>query len=161
MQHPLPAGATLRPIRDDDRAFMAALYGAGRQAELAAFPFDEQQKALFLQSQFEAQYRQYFGQYDSSRYCLVELGGEPIGRWLPTETPQHFRLVDIALLPRHQGLGIGSALLRALQAEARQKQKTIQLQVESHSRARALYDRLGFEPQGEGNGLYLPMAWAP
>ncbi|ROQ18920.1 GNAT family N-acetyltransferase [Gallaecimonas pentaromativorans] len=160
MRNALPTGISLRPITDHDKVFMAALYAANRQAELANFPFNDQQKTLFLQSQFEAQYRHYFTHYPSQRFTLIEQQGQPVGRLLVAEHPDHLRLVDIALLPSHQGLGIGSALLRQLQAEATTKALAIKLQVAPASPAQRLYQRLGFVA-GEGDAFYLAMTWLP
>lgn len=160
MQVPLPAGVGLRPLMDDDKAFMARLYALNRQAEVANFPFNQQQQALFLHSQFEAQSRHYFNHYPCGRFALIEQQGAPIGRLLVAEWPDQLRLVDIALLPSHQRLGIGSALIRQLQADAMAQGLPIHLQVDPVSRARGLYERLGFMT-GEGNGLYLTMTWTP
>lgn len=158
MHDPLPANFRLRLITDDDNAFMAGLYALNRQAEMANFPFNEQQKALFLHSQFEAQSRHYFGHYPRGRFALIEQQGAPIGRLLVAELPGQLRLVDIALLPSHQRLGIGSTLIRQLQVEAAAKDLSIQLQVDPASRARALYERLGFIA-GAGDALHLTMTW--
>lgn len=158
MHDPLPADFRLRPIMDDDNAFMAGLYALNRQAEMANFPFNEQQKALFLHSQFEAQSRHYFGLYSRGRFALIEQQGVPIGRLLVAELPGQLRLVDIALLPSHQRLGIGSTLIRQLQAEATAKGLAIHLQVDPARPARALYERLGFIA-GAGDALHLSMTW--
>ncbi len=158
MHDPLPTDFRLRPITDDDNAFMAGLYALNRQAEMANFPFNEQQKALFLHSQFEAQSRHYFSHYPRGRFALIEQQGTPIGRLLVAELPDQLRLVDIALLPSHQRLGIGSALIRQLQADARAQGLSIQLQVDPVSPARGLYERLGFMA-GTGDDLYLAMTW--
>ena len=158
MYYPLPTDFRLRPLTDDDNAFMAELYALNRQAEMANFPFNEQQKSLFLHSQFEAQSRHYFAHYPRGRFALIELQGVPIGRLLVAEYSQQLRLVDIALLPSHQRLGIGGALVRQLQVEATAKGVPIQLHVDPASPARALYERLGFMA-GAGDDLYLAMTW--
>lgn len=158
MHEHLPADVRLRPLTDDDHAFMAVLYALNRQAEVANFPFNEQQKALFLKSQFEAQSRHYFDHYPRERFALIEQQGAPIGRLLVAELPGQLRLVDIALLPSHQRLGIGGALIRQLQAEATAKGVPIQIHVDPASPARALYERLGFMAD-TGDDLYLAMTW--
>lgn len=158
MHNPLPADVRLRPITDDDYAFMARLYALNRQAEMAHFPFNEQQKSLFLHSQFEAQSRHYFAHYPTERFALIEQQGAPIGRLLVAELPAQLRLVDIALLPSYQRLGIGSALIRQLQAEATAKGIPMQLHVDPASPARTLYERLGFMAE-TGDALHLAMTW--
>lgn len=65
---PLPAGVGLRPITDDDKAFMARLYALNRQAEVANFPFTAAQTALLLHSQFEALHRQCGHELDATRH---------------------------------------------------------------------------------------------
>lgn len=156
----LPPGISLRPVQDGDREFMAALFAANRQAELALFPFDDRQKALFLQSQFEAQQHHYFSHYPTDRFAIIEHQGLPVGRWLVAQQQQALRIVDIALMPSHQGQGIGSVLIRRLQAEATANRQAIELQVTPTSPARTLYERLGFQAS-QGDDLYLAMAWQP
>jgi ribosomal protein S18 acetylase RimI-like enzyme len=54
-------------------------------------------------------------------------------------------LADIEIDPDRQGEGIGSAIVRSLQEEARAAGKPLALQVlHVNTRARALYERLGF-----------------
>ena len=157
----LPAGVALRAITPDDNAFMAILFAAGRQQELAAFPFNEQQKQQFLHSQFVAQYQHYFSAYNTERFRLITAAGEPIGRYLSARDSTGLHLVDIALLPAWQRQGIGQALLLALLAEARQQQLTVSLHVQPGGHVQRWYQRLGFEEQAGGNALYVPMTWRP
>jgi ribosomal protein S18 acetylase RimI-like enzyme len=54
---------------------------------------------------------------------------------------------DLAVLPEHRGRGVGLALLTAVEERARSKdccKLTLEVQ-EDNPRARALYDRFGFE----------------
>lgn len=54
---------------------------------------------------------------------------------------------DLAVLPEHRGIGVGTALLQAVEAEARRRgccKLTLEVQ-ESNERARGLYRRFGFE----------------
>lgn len=61
---------------------------------------------------------------------------------------ERFLIDGIAVTRRARGLGVGTALIEALCAEARQRgYKAIRLEViDSNIRARALYARLGFVP---------------
>ncbi|MFD7449472.1 GNAT family N-acetyltransferase [Kitasatospora sp. NPDC059827] len=61
------------------------------------------------------------------------------GRWL-----EHFYL-----RPRHQGRGLGSAVLRHVLAEADSAGEPVRLDVLQGSAARRLYERHGFEPEHE------------
>jgi GNAT superfamily N-acetyltransferase len=68
------------------------------------------------------------------------------------------RILDIALLPRHTGQGIGTTLLRGLQAEAESTHSVLVLHVEQFNPARQLYLRLGFVPVAE-QGVHIRMQW--
>jgi hypothetical protein len=45
---------TFRPVREDDREFMAALYASTRAEEMQFVPWEPEQKAMFLAMQFGA-----------------------------------------------------------------------------------------------------------
>lgn len=66
--------------------------------------------------------------------------------WVDDETPE----LSIAILPTHQGSGIGTALLTALLAAlAENGVERTSLSVDGRSRAFDLYTRLGFEQVGQ------------
>ena len=71
-------------------------------------------------------------------------------------------LLDLILLPAFQQQGLGSALLRAVQAQARQHGAAgVSLYVEmTNPRAMQLYQRLGFVPMAM-QGVHLHMLWSP
>lgn len=77
--------------------------------------------------------------------------GEKVGRAKVDDQPGHLRLADIEIQGKHQGKGIGSAVIRQLQARAQEAQKPMVLTSdamrgkEAQGRQRALYERLGFE----------------
>ena len=86
---------------------------------------------------------------------VVELDGVPVGR-LRTERDhvvidglgrRRITLCGIQLRPAVQGRGIGTAIIRDLQAEAATSQGVVDLGVEhANTDARRLYERLGFVP---------------
>jgi hypothetical protein len=80
--------------------------------------------------------------YPDARFEIVEHAQEPIGRIVIAATADAIRLVDIALLPGWRGRGIGTGLIGDVLAAA---DRPVRLVVRHGSRARALYDRLGFE----------------
>ena len=69
-------------------------------------------------------------------------------------------LVQIQLLPRLQGQGIGRRLITAVLEEASERQAQVSLTVLKASPARRLYRRLGFRPVGERERS-LDMLWTP
>ena len=68
--------------------------------------------------------------------------------------------MDIALLPRFRGRGIGSSLIGQVVREAESAGKPLRIHVEQFNPAMQLYDRLGFRPIGR-HGVYILMERAP
>ncbi|HEX6390541.1 MAG TPA: GNAT family N-acetyltransferase, partial [Solirubrobacteraceae bacterium] len=68
-------------------------------------------------------------------------------------------LVDIALLPAARGRGIGTQLISALMDEARAAALPLTLAVFPDSRARSLYERLGFT-ETAAEGAQITMCWS-
>ena len=60
------------------------------------------------------------------------------------ESDDEIRISEINLLPKHQGNGIGSRIIREIQATARFQGKWVELQVLKVNPAIRLYERLGF-----------------
>lgn len=147
---------TLRPARPDD-AFLFALYAGTRADELAAWGWDAAQRDAFLVMQFRAQQRHYEAAWPRAEHRVVCLAGRPIGRLLVAREPDEIRLVDIALLPEHRGAGIGAGLIRGLLAEAARAGLPVRLHAARDSRARRLYERLGFVVVAAGRDPYLLM----
>ena len=69
------------------------------------------------------------------------------------------RIMDVALLPEHRNRGVGTALLRNLQAEGAAAGKHVSIHVERFNPALRLYERLGFRPVAD-RGVYLLLEWA-
>ena len=154
------AGVALRPIGDDDLPFLARLYASTRAEEVARTPWSDDEKAAFLQWQFEAQHAHYQEHYPTCSFDLVERRGEPVGRFYVDRWEKEIRLVDIALLPEARGGGLGGALIRRLLAEGRETCKPVSIHVEYDNPALSLYRRLGFR-HVDSNGVYNLMRWEP
>ena len=148
----------LRPTTEDDREMLYRVYAETRTEELAPIPWTEEQKAAFLRMQFEAQDVYYRENYVGAEFFVILRDGVPAGRLYLHRRTAEIRIVDIALLPEHRGAGIGSALLRDLQAEAGAAGKTVSIHVERMNPALHLYERLGFR-QIEDKGVYYFLEW--
>jgi GNAT superfamily N-acetyltransferase len=146
----------LRPAAPDDRDFLLSVYRSTREDELALTGWNEPEKAAFVAMQFEAQDRHYRQIHPDGSFLVVEVDGEPAGRLLLARVEREIRVVDIALLPRYRGAGIGTRLLRDVIAEADAGGLAVSLHVEPWSQARRLYERLGFRSAG-GDGIYERM----
>jgi ribosomal protein S18 acetylase RimI-like enzyme len=140
--------------------FLRGLYASTREEELLTLDWNEEQKDAFVRQQFSAQHAHYQAYYPAATFDLVLLDGEPAGRLYVEEWPKEIRLIDISLLPRARGLGIGSHLLAGLMERARRAGKPLTIHVEVYNRAMHLYRRLGFRKIDE-RGPYHLMEWAP
>jgi ribosomal protein S18 acetylase RimI-like enzyme len=155
-----PEDVSFRPIRPADEPFLARLYASTRADEMAVVPWSEEQKASFLQMQFEAQHKFYLEQFQQADFLIVQRRGQPIGRLYLDHRVDEIRLIDIALLPEHRQKGLGAALMRDVLAAARRAGKKVRIHVERNNPAMRLYHRLGFE-RIEDQGPYYLMEWSP
>lgn len=157
---PAVPAVVLRRATEDDYPFLRLLYGSTREEEMRHFPFSEEQKGAFLDQQFAAQYEHYRIHYPTCERNIIETNGEAIGRLWIDEWTDQIRLVDIALLPRWRGSGIGTSLLREVLERGARSGKPVTIHVEGFNPALRLYERLGFE-KVDTNGVYFLMRWTP
>lgn len=151
---------SLRPVRPGDEEFLLRVYASTRAEELASVPWAESQKESFLRQQFGAQTAYWAEHYRDAERSIVEVDGAPAGRFYVQRWEKEIRLVDIALLPEYRRHGVGTALIRGLFSEATRRGVPVTIHVEVFNPARALYERLGFQPRGE-QGMYVLMSWRP
>lgn len=156
----MTASFNLRPLGRADDEFAYAVYEGTRAAELAQVNWGAAQQEAFLRMQFAAQRRSYAHQRPLAEHDVIETGGRPAGRLIIDRSGDGWVVVDLALLPEARGAGVGTAVLIALQAEARSAGRPLCLQVIVDNPAVRLYRRLGFEVTG-ANGLHLAMTWRP
>ena len=160
----------LQPVTPNDRDVLLELYASTRADELALTDWSDAQRLAFVEMQFDAQTQHYTRQRPQAVCQLIVLddrpmggsqGGRAAGRLWVDREGDSLHVLDITLLPQARGQGLGSALLRELMAEAQLQGKQVTVSVEVHNPARHLYERLGFEAQGELQGIYQRMAWQP
>jgi ribosomal protein S18 acetylase RimI-like enzyme len=151
---------SLRLATDADADFLLAVYGSTRVEELALTGWSAAEKDAFVRMQFNAQTVGYRAQSPAAEHVVILVDGAPAGRAIIDRSGPALRVVDMALLPEHRGRGIGTALMRDLQAEAGASGRPIQLHVEIFNRALAWYQRLGFLAVGQ-QGIHVAMVWRP
>jgi GNAT superfamily N-acetyltransferase len=137
-------GIVTRQLRDSDQAFLLEVFEASRGPEFAALGLPFEQLALLLRLQFAAQQRCYSARFPDAEQRIVVVDGNRAGQLRVARRADMMILVDVALLPAFQGRGHGTQLLRALIDEAARRSVPLRLSVRANSRARALYQRLGF-----------------
>ncbi len=141
----------LRTARADDLEFLFELLkralGAYVEATFGAWKEEEQRERFFATT-------------DPETHQVVELAGRPIGCLKVTRKVEEIRLQRVFLLPEFQGRGIGTHLVEALLAEAREAGLPLRLRVFRVNPAQELYRRLGFEVVGETE-THILMAYEP
>lgn len=154
----LPAGIDFRPTQPEDEPFLAHLYASTREAELAFVPWSAAKKSAFLAQQFQFQHRYYQAHFTAARFEIICREGVDIGRRYIEWRADGLALIDLAFLPEWRGQGLGTAILRAAQAEAASRAMPLNLHVEHDNPAVRLYERLGFV-ELSNNGVYRKLRW--
>ena len=136
----MTAAWTLRPATADDRDFVVEVNRLAMGPYLeATFGWDE-----------TAQRAYFDGSFDALGGEVIQVDGVHVGELLVDVRPEELVVIRLALLPRWQGRGIGSAIVRALIERARLLETSLALQVfKSNPRAAQLYESLGFVQIGE------------
>lgn len=151
----------LRPVREDDRAFLVSLFASTREPELALLPVDRAGRERFIAGQFAAQGKQLAHAHPNAADDVVLVDGERAGRLIVDRSGPEVVVADIALIPAHRGRGIGTSLLREILDEAGGLGRPVSLQVSrSNVRALGLYRRLGFTDTG-GDAMYAHLRRGP
>jgi ribosomal protein S18 acetylase RimI-like enzyme len=151
---------TFRPITEDDMAFLYRVYASTREAEMALLAWSDQEKEEFLRFQFNAQHTYYQQHFAGTRFDLILLDGQPIGRLYLDRRNDEIRIVDIALLTEYRGQGIGGQIMEDILQEAKRARLPVRIHVEQNNPALRLYYRLGFKKIGD-EGVYYLMEWQP
>jgi ribosomal protein S18 acetylase RimI-like enzyme len=151
---------SLRAIAPDDSAFLLTLYKSSRGDDLRDLGWDDQRISEFLDMQYDAQQRFHTSEYRKSVDQIVLRGHEAVGRVTFEPREHEIRCVEVALMPGHRNVGIGTRLIRELQTEAKRQKKPLRLQVIRFSRAVTLFERLGFQRISE-TGTHFQMEWTP
>lgn len=150
----------LRPVTDDDWPFLSALYASTRHDEMAQTNWSRADIESFLAMQFEMQRRHYAEYFPDAAFSVVEVRGQRAGRLYLDRREDEIRIVDIALMPRYRGKGIGGRMMRDILDQATERGVLVRIHVEQQNPAMHLYERLGFQ-RIEIQGVYYLMEWLP
>lgn len=136
-----------------DAEFLRAVYAGTRAEELAVVPWSDAERDAFLRMQFDAQDRHWRELRPDAAFDVILVDGQPAGRLYVDRRADEIRIVDIALLPDHRAMGVGTRLITRILDEGRAGNRPVTIHVERGNRARALYERLGFRQVGT-TGVY-------
>ncbi len=141
------------PIAHQDVPFLFALYSETRANELKLAPWDEEQKNAFLQQQFQLQQQHYNSNYKNAFFQIIKLNEIPIGRLYVAELADEIRIIDITILTEFRGKNIGTGLIEEILHDADNKNKVVQIYLETTNQSANLFARLGFVPIAD-DGVY-------
>ena len=158
-----------RPVDSADDGFLLTLYASTRAPERVLSGWDAPTWDAFVRMQFKAQCTHYLAHWPASEHSVIQTLHDgalhDVGRLWLDRRPGVVHVLDIALLPAWCGRGLGTACLTGLQkqvpAQAQAQAQALSIQVEHGNPARRLYERLGFVPVGEPQGIHQLMRWLP
>jgi len=139
----------VRPAVVEDEAFLESLFRLKASEDLGFAPLDP-----LIDLQVRARNRQFGGRFADPSAWLIEVDGARVGSY-QLEPGQNRHLSYFAILPEYRGKGIGTEVLRRLQAEG----GDILLYVTPWNTARKLYERMGFVVERQEDASIL-MRWA-
>jgi ribosomal protein S18 acetylase RimI-like enzyme len=140
-----------RPIAAGDDAFLRVLE-ADRWGVDPGDPLAE--------LQFRARQQGYRSGFPDGDDWLVVVDDEPAGRILVAIRPAVHHVIDVALLRRYRGRGIGTALMLDVQRTAAAAGVPVQLTaLAGDARLIRWYERLGFTKLSAGD-VHVQLAWA-
>lgn len=154
-----------RPATQDDEPFLRSLRAEFDAERLFIQCWDTQDEGLkrkILDLQYRAHEAHYLKVKSNweTRDNIIELDGEPVGRFIVSGDRDEIRLADIVVISRYRGCGIGQAVLDTTKAECLQSKRPLRLHVEKFSQAVRFYLAQGFCSIDETPSHYL-MEWRP
>jgi ribosomal protein S18 acetylase RimI-like enzyme len=154
-------GVTLRDAEPRDRDLLLRLYASTRRLELAAVPWTPEQKAAFVEQQFSAQDLHYHKEFPGAQFSVIQHQGCDAGRvYITREHGIH--MLDLTVLAEYRGRGIGGAVVRRLQQEARQQGSALTVYVEVFNPALPWFEKRGFRAQQQNEpAIHVLMKWMP
>jgi len=142
-----------------DQDFFRRIFLADRLPEfLGALP--PAQAETVVADQFRLQTVGYAEAYPHASHRVVQWRGRPVGRVIDADQGSYLLVVDLVLHPDSRGIGIGTEIMRRLQAKSAATQRPLRLSAIADSPAVRLYESLGFRRVAEIGNRY-EMEWTP
>jgi ribosomal protein S18 acetylase RimI-like enzyme len=140
----------LRPDSSGDEAFLRRLIVETLAEEPGAAAWPEPMRTHLLEVRYTGRRRSRRMDFPEAAGCVIQADGEDAG-WVATASlPGEVRIVDIMILPKMRGRGIGTAAILTILSAAADAGKPVRLSVNPMNRSAArLYERLGFRKIGE------------
>lgn len=156
-------GLELRPIAAADFPFLRALHAELRAADLALAPGGPDARAVLIEAQFRLQHEHFVDAHPRGDFWIVTRGGVLIGRFYVDRGKPDWHAIELGLRAAERHAGVGTALIRWLQATATTAgaaRLLLHVAATNHAAAR-LYERLGFSDIASDWPTHRRMAWRP
>ena len=98
--------------------------------------------------------------WNMTPHQIILADGVPVGYCAVEERPDDIHVRELVIRPEAQSQGIGTELLRQVQAVARRRALPIRLGTFHTNRAQDLYARLGFRRVGQ-SATHVFLEWSP
>jgi GNAT superfamily N-acetyltransferase len=149
---------SLRPITDADRELLLRIYEGSRETELGAVQWDENMKRVFIEHQFDAQDAHYRKHYAGATYDIIVSDGQPCGRLLVHRGKTQIAIMDLTVLLEFRHRGIGGALVRRVQDEAKDSGRSVRVFLEAFNPHQSFFLKRGFR-LAEDDGVSRRYEW--
>ncbi len=133
-----------RPATPLDEGLFRRLFIADRLPGFIASGLAPAAAQALVTDQFRLQTIGYGQAFPNADHRVILWRDRAVGRVIEATEGDHLLLIDLLLDPDHQGLGIGSEIVRRLQARAQLARRPVELDAIIGSRAVGVYERLGF-----------------
>jgi ribosomal protein S18 acetylase RimI-like enzyme len=144
-----------RPVTADDEVFLRDLFALTHFSAGFGPPADDPVWSTLLDVQYRARTGSWVRRHPAGRDSVIVADGDEVGRVWTAPDGDAVRVVDIAVWPRAQGRGIGTAVMEDLQRSAGAVVLTV---ANDNRRAAAWYRRLGFRKES-ADVMYTAMRW--
>lgn len=131
---------SLRPARDSDRDWVW---------ETKKLCFSVYVKQAYGVWNEETQTARFMASFESKEIQIIRMSEVDVGYVSFECREKELQLFNIMILPDFQNQGLGSAVMKKLQAMAKERNLPLKLQVLKVNPARKLYERLGFAIIGQ------------
>ncbi len=159
-RQPSPGKITTRPSLPADAEFMLELYAATHEQELAELGWSLTENRSFVIMQAQAEEWKLGRRYPDMDRVTIGIESTPIGRLLVCMREEVLHVVDLSLMPRFRGQGVGTQLMREILGEAREELVPVKIRVLKDSRSFEFVNRLGFDEPLDF-GRYVEVTWSP
>jgi ribosomal protein S18 acetylase RimI-like enzyme len=136
---------SVRPAVPQDSEFVYDLIYQVMYDQLFADRWDPTLRRHLLDMQVRNKLGSHMMVHPQADHAIIMLDDQAVGRLMIDRSGEFHHLVDISVLPKYRGAGIGTRIVLGLCMEAEMVGKNVRLYVSvTNPRARELYHRLGF-----------------